>query len=317
MKILFYLCLAFSFLMNDHGLINLPNTQTNPIIGDKAYFHTYGAYPDKTVDEQVRVRTHLLYVLDLLRSADVSYLPQSLRDKRNENLDHLATYVEQGIFPANEAYLGQRKPCFIDQEGRICAVGYLVEQSASREIAEQINTDHQYETIMEMESELIETWVKESGLSKWECAMIQPTYYGEFERGTRSAAITSQVFTGINLGLGVLNGIQLKNHSRKRWTPILGMTTSSLQILYGTSLFTKRDRWDAFLFWYTREAADLLEKRRVMSFANIGIGSAMFLLSTSNLLFPRKKNRKYSYHFYSRPNYQINSEVGISFSRRF
>src|SRR5690606_8014938 len=87
-------------------------------------------------------------------------------------------YRETGVIPRNYDYPGIRKPCFIDKEERICAVGYLVEQTAGREVAQKINEKYQYENLMAMNDPLIDDWVAESGLTKRECAMIQPAYGG-------------------------------------------------------------------------------------------------------------------------------------------
>ena len=66
-------------------------------------------------------------------------------------LDHLQRYRLAGRFPQNHDYPDQRKPCFIDRDGHICAVGYLVEQSAGRAMANQINERYQYAKIFEMD----------------------------------------------------------------------------------------------------------------------------------------------------------------------
>jgi hypothetical protein len=96
--------------------------------------------------------------------------------KRNHLLDLLHDYWTKAVFPRNYDYKAERKPCFIDKDGTICAVGYLVEQTAGREAAETINFKHKYDVVMEMNDEMVDNWINKSGLTKEECAMIQPTY---------------------------------------------------------------------------------------------------------------------------------------------
>jgi hypothetical protein len=69
-----------------------------------------------------------------------------------------------------------RKPCFIDDGGNICAVGYLVEQTAGRAAAEAINARHQYDELLAMDDPTLLAWATKSGFTLTELAMIQPTY---------------------------------------------------------------------------------------------------------------------------------------------
>lgn len=105
------------------------------MIGDRSFVDTYGCRPDGKTPENMRQRTHLAYVEKLLRAADISHLSPELRQKREMMLDLLHEYREAGSFPCNYDYPGERCPCFIDREGRICAVGYLVEKTAGRHVA--------------------------------------------------------------------------------------------------------------------------------------------------------------------------------------
>ncbi len=150
----------------------------NPVIGDESYLVKYGTKPTPECDETDRIRTHLSYVEEQLRASDVSGLTAEQVEKRTKILDHLHDYWQRGQFPVNSKYENQRRPCFIDENGTICAVGYLVEQTAGLAAAEAINEQYQYATIAEMTDKLpeIERWAIENGLTINECAMIQPTY---------------------------------------------------------------------------------------------------------------------------------------------
>ena len=110
----------------------------NLILGDISYESAFGHKPDATTDNNLRIRTHLEYVENLLRNKNVSDLSTNLQTKRNHLLDLLHDYWTNGVFPKNYDYVDQRKPCFIDKDGTICAVGYLLEQTTSRQVADGI-----------------------------------------------------------------------------------------------------------------------------------------------------------------------------------
>jgi len=147
----------------------------NPIIGDVSFMEKFGYMPDVTTNEDLRISTHLAYVEKLLRQKDVSNLSPELQNRRKHLLDLLNNYWTNGIFPRNYDH-GNRRPCFIDKDGRICAVGYLVEQTAGRQVAEDINLRYKYEYVSAMNDKSVDSWIKNSGLTKEECAIIQPQY---------------------------------------------------------------------------------------------------------------------------------------------
>lgn len=150
--------------------------KVNPILGDLSYIQKYGHAPNENTNEQIRIQTHLEFVESILRLRDVSKMPKSRRENRTKMLNLLHDYWTRAEFPVNYDHIGTRIPCFIDKDSRICAVGYLIEKTAGRDVAEKINTDFKYSEIFEMKDALVEDWIASSGLTKLECAMIQPTY---------------------------------------------------------------------------------------------------------------------------------------------
>lgn len=156
----------------------------NPLIGDASFIDRFGTPPSPGTDPQLRVSTHLSFVHDLLSRRDASALTPEQRDARRENLARLREYIDAGVFPLNERYRDETRPCFIDDDGRICAVGYLVEQSAGRAAAERINTTFQYAFLSQMESPEIDEWIASSGLSRLELSLIQPGYAPNFQQVT-------------------------------------------------------------------------------------------------------------------------------------
>lgn len=148
----------------------------NALLEDVSFLRTFGSYPTSQTNEHLRIRTHLAYVERLLRQASTSHLSPEQQHKRSNLLNRLHDYWVVGRFPINMDYRNERRPCFIDKFGNICAVGYLIEQDAGRAMAEFINAQHKYEYITTMNTPELMTWVEQSGLSFVECAMIQPTY---------------------------------------------------------------------------------------------------------------------------------------------
>lgn len=151
-------------------------TPINPIIGDQSYIMKYGVMPSEATDDHERIAAHLEYAEFVLRSKDVTGLAASQIEKRTHLLDLLHEYWIRGIFPRNEDHINTRKPCFIDHQGTICAVGYLVEQTAGRDVAELISERFLYGQIMEMNDPIVINWIENCGLTREECAIIQPSY---------------------------------------------------------------------------------------------------------------------------------------------
>ncbi|MFK8104444.1 MAG: VIT domain-containing protein [Saprospiraceae bacterium] len=148
----------------------------NAIIGDLSYLDKFGKLPTRNTNDQLRIKTHLAFVESTLRCQNVDHLPQALQQQRTMMLDQLRGYWQTGIFPKNDYFLGERKPIFIDRQDRVCAVGYLVQQTSGQALCESINQDFQFSYLWEMEHTGLAEWVANSGLTAEECAMIQPSY---------------------------------------------------------------------------------------------------------------------------------------------
>lgn len=160
--------------------VSLPQESSRPdpinsVIGNESFRARFGREPNAHDDEDLRIATHLDYVERLLRSRSVNHLSPQLRAERLRNLDRLHRYILRGRFPRNYD-VAERRPCFIDRDGRICAVGYLVERSAGRDVAEGINRQYKYAYIGEMNTPVLAGWIAASGLTAEEAAMIQPAY---------------------------------------------------------------------------------------------------------------------------------------------
>ena len=155
----------------------------NAVAGDQSWVERHGRPPTEADDarELDRIQTHLAWVERVLRARDVSGLDPERRARRARLLDALTIYRAAGAFPHNERFAG-RRPRFIDDEGRICAVGYLIEVDATfpeggRALAEAIDARFEYDYLLDMDDPRLASWVASSGFTARELAMIQPSYH--------------------------------------------------------------------------------------------------------------------------------------------
>ena len=246
----------------------------NAVVGDVSYVARFGEAPTTTTPDAVRIQTHLAYAEQQLRQRTPAGLPAAQRQRRAQLLDLLHGYWQAGVFPRNEAADGQRRPCFMDAAGHLCAVGYLVEQTAGRAAAERINQHFQYAEIGQMHDAALSRWVAGSGLSVADCALIQPTYqpYQRPETLSNSYATSSALLGGLNLTAIALNR-SAAGPQAGRWLPLLTMATGTTQAIVGLSNFPGGDNY------YTEGDA-----RRYVSIANVGVGTATLLFGTWSLL---------------------------------
>ncbi len=291
----------------------------NPIIGDISFVNKFGVQPDQTTEESLRIRTHLEYVEQLLRQKDVSNLPAVLQEKRAKLLNLLHNYQIAGNFPKNYDFKEQRKPCFIDKDGNICAVGYLVEQTEGRAVAEKINSLFKYSEIYDMEQPALTGWIASSGLTRKECAMIQPTYnydpprypyYHNHGYIEPVYGFSSAMLSGANISLITLNSMQISRPGQSGAIPILGLIAGTGQVAMGAIKLYQDDR-------YTYRGPN--ESQKALSFINIGLGTSAMILSSCNLFSKsqQKKDPTTAWNFYSYPTAADQVGVGLTFTKQF
>ncbi|MCF2488638.1 hypothetical protein [Dyadobacter sp. CY347] len=289
----------------------------NPVIGNISFVEKFGFEPDEDIDNELRIKTHLLYVERLLRKKDVSHLSNEYRSRRTHLLNLLRSYAQAGKYPKNYDYQGQRKPCFIDKDQNICAVGYLVEQTAGRRTAEFINADYQYADILDMDSESVDSWIASSGLTKKECAMIQPTY-GSYPYPDQASnrvkpmyAISSAVLMGANATFNVINVADIARGGNSKTAPVLGLLAGTSQVTMGAFGFSRERRLTKY------DNSPQFTSQGRLSLFNIGIGTTTILLSSWNLLRQKKMEQKRtSWNIYGFPAGNNQAGVGLSFSRK-
>jgi hypothetical protein len=314
MKNLVQLLLCFLVAFN-YLKINAKNDNVQPvnaILGDISYFEKYSILPTKSASEVKRIQAHLEYVESLLRKASTAHLSKKQKKNRQKAIENLHIYRKAGVFPENREFLNDRKPCFIDAKGNLCAVGYLIEQSAGRGVAEQINARYQYEYLMDMEWNVIDEWIASSGLTKLECAMIQPTY-GPIPTEnyiTPGFGYATAVFSGANVTLSVMNVSQINRQNQGLFTPILGMVLGAGQITLGALNFPK--------IQYGWSGSYINEAQRNYALMNVALGTSSVIFSTWSLITRKPdKTRNVSWNVGAFPTNRNQLNVAFSFRKSF
>jgi len=148
-------------------------------------------------------RTRLQKIETMLRSHTVEGMSEELRAERSRNLDRLHDYWVRGEFPRNYEHPTAWEPCFIDRAGAICAVGYLVEQSAGRSLAEKIADRYRYATVRQIDAPELQQWIANSGLTRAEVIAIQgPSMRMELNRELIRTATEQPADTATSTGVG-------------------------------------------------------------------------------------------------------------------
>jgi hypothetical protein len=302
----------------------LENKNTvNSIIGDVSYTEVFGIEPTEDAKEDIRIKTHLAYVEDFLRSKEVSHLTVEERQNRQKMLALLHEYRLASEFPKNHDYPGERVPCFIDQNGNICAVGYLIEKTAGRAVAENINGKYKYEYVLAMNDATIDQWIASSGLTKEECAMIQPTYgyYPEPDPFpinysiSREFGLASAITSGLNISLTTINTFQLSNDRGNKVAPIAGLLLGAGQMIYGAYNYPTQE------YMGMDQIPIVNRSQRNLALMNIGIGTSTLLISTWNLISARYRERQpkksLSWNVFSVPIGESSMGVGLSLAKQF
>ncbi|MCW5806461.1 MAG: hypothetical protein KIT31_29120 [Deltaproteobacteria bacterium] len=121
------------------------------------------------------MKVHLEHVRALLAARPATRV--ELAARRGELLGFLDEYIAKGSVPKN-AHLPWRSAVFIDDDGAICAVGYLIERSAGRALSEKIAATHRYDFLEDIAAAMpeVDAWIRSSGFTLEELASIQPAY---------------------------------------------------------------------------------------------------------------------------------------------
>lgn len=281
----------------------LATDQVNGLVGNAGYVAATGHAPTVATNDDERVQAHLAYAERELRGHAPASLDPALVRRREHLLDLLHAYWTAGVFPRNYDHPEGRRPCFIDRDGRLCAVGFLVAETAGRPVAEQINQAHQYDRIADMRTPALAAWVRGSGLTWNECALIQPTY-GFPVAGPAQAtpipvgtgyAVSSAAWGALNVMVGAVNVSQFnlppgELPPGERGMACAGLVSGAGQLLFGALHLPADEPAQNGGGW--GGAGSVPGKsyvaERTVSYLNIGAGGATLALSAWNLLHRRR-----------------------------
>lgn len=219
----------------------------NAVLGDESFVATFGTTPTASTPEDLRLKTHLSYVEGLLRARDVRHLTPEQQERRNALLDRLRAYWKAGIFPRNTER-PNRTPVFIDEEGRLCAVGYLIAESEGLEAVEKIDERFHLAYVEEIDAPMLEEWAEAHGFTRHELAMIQPMYcdrpgggvgcIGPVEPEDDSKKISNDLeIAGMSASASaaLVNGYLAATNRDSRWAAGLGLLSGGTGLAMGLS----------------------------------------------------------------------------------
>ncbi|MCC5941474.1 MAG: hypothetical protein JJU37_08020 [Balneolaceae bacterium] len=280
------LTISVLYLMNDR---DQADSSVNAVIGDESYLHVFGDTPANDVPDRKRINVHLDYVDSVLRNRPVDHLTQRQKKNRTRYLDLLADYTAAGDFPHNDGHPDDRRPTFISDDGNICAVGYLVEKSLGRDIAEKVNESFKYSFIQEIDHPVFNKWVKDSGFTLEELAMIQPMYGPRIIEETKVNKNNISLSYGLGSSLAAgANILYLTNNASEPWlfdSPAsshwYGLAAGTGSVLLGvfnlnnSNSFVEPLQPDVSICFNgcsLREVTTTNHARTTVSAANIGVG---------------------------------------------
>jgi len=205
--------------------------------------------------ECFRLRIHFKNIETILRERDITYLPPHLQNKRSFYLNQLQAYAEHGRFPRNESEIGYT-PCFVDENGRECAVAHLLMLSGDFELSNKISITANYSYLADMSFPELDEWISNCGLTKEELGLIQPGYYLTF-----SGALLCFSFAlwgaGVFIALTNMNQLMLKRYEIIK--PIVGFILASILIFMGGyCLFFA---YDAYLLSFHADVPSLISSQ--------------------------------------------------------
>ena len=99
-----------------------------------------------------------------------------LARNRQQQIKRLRDYMNRGTFPLNEGQSSKAVPIFVDRHNTHCAVGHLMHLDGKDSEVSKIVRTNNLVRINRVHGGCIVQWIRSSGLTQEEAAMIQPGY---------------------------------------------------------------------------------------------------------------------------------------------
>ncbi|HHG84204.1 MAG TPA: hypothetical protein ENJ82_05585, partial [Bacteroidetes bacterium] len=157
----------------------------------------FGAINDVNTENQERISNRLTYVHQLLKMRKTPSLTEAQRSNRTQLLNLLELYVMLGQYPSDYDQQVNDRLCFKDAAGCRCAVGFLVERSAGKHLADKVCDQGNLALLPANTRQEFEAWLADSGILREELAMIQPNFSGEAKVDTHAPNGVSQAFASL------------------------------------------------------------------------------------------------------------------------
>lgn len=123
-----------------------------------------------------RVSGHLAYVESLLRMRSTRHLDDTQRLNRELLLDLLVVYASGRSYPQGLLQKEEDMPCYVDDQGRFCPVGFLLARTAGHLFAVKVCTARSAEELPEDLRARLDQWIEASGFSREELSLLQPKF---------------------------------------------------------------------------------------------------------------------------------------------
>gem|GEM_PF-6831824 len=176
------------FLVANFSLFAHPNDNGNQAVSvfdqlvqlNKHWASKQNDFPNLQTPQKFDTHTDLIsFHLGLVENELRENPPKNLTEKqianREKGLDILEIYQQAGKFPVNNHH-SYTLPYFIDDFNTACAVGHIIRESGSADLAHKIAKEANYAFIENMHFPELPKWAKEMGFTVEELKWIQPTY---------------------------------------------------------------------------------------------------------------------------------------------
>ena len=189
-----FLFAALSFSLCTNSSADTASSLRSAYLGSSAWSEQLSAPAIKD-----QLREHFVEVIKKLQANQSSSLALSLRRaeaessqtwtpsqrravltylmaNRNLQIQRLSFYSDRGLFPLNEGQSENAVPIFVDRNQTHCAVGYLMHCDSDDSGVQAVVDTNNLVYVNDVREGRLLDWVRMSGLTREEAAMIQPAY---------------------------------------------------------------------------------------------------------------------------------------------
>lgn len=153
----------------------------------------FGDFSELNTEKNDRISTQLADIEQVLRVHTTSHLSDAQRTNRRYLLDLLSLYQMMGAYPRDYDRQDAEALAYVDPDGRFCAVGFLVDRTAGREMAMRVCN-------REVSTSELNAWLETYGIEHSEIALLHPRSFhvhANSQAGYPAPWGMSQAFAGL------------------------------------------------------------------------------------------------------------------------